>query len=206
MHRSPIQPNAAALPRSRAPRRVSLATVVRAVWLGFLLLPFGLRAADAPATLEYKVKAGYLFNFAKFIEWPAGAYAAVDSPFVIGVLDGADALAAMQTVLAGKLVDGHPVQVRAVAADQIGKDLQLLFVSRTGGKTPEELQQDLGPAATLVVGETDEFAERGGMIGFIREKETVRFNLNLERAADAGLKVSSKLSNVAKQVTLRRKR
>ena len=156
-------------------------------------------AADS-VTLEYKIKVGYLFKFASFIDWPANSQPSADSPFVIGVIDGGEALPVAKSLLEGTFVDGHPVQVRGLTIDQVGKEISILFVTRAAGKTPEELRTVLGGAATLLVGETDQFAERGGMIGFTREEDKIRLSLNLERATEVGLKVSSKLSNVAKLV------
>lgn len=166
-------------------------------------LPSRAIAADA-AALEYKVKAGYLFNFAKFIEWPAASAPKTNSPLVIGILDGGEAFPVVKPLLDGKTVDGRVVQVKAVTADQVGSGLHILLVTRAAGKTPEEIRIALGSAATLLVGETDRFAELGGMMGFTREEDSVRLTLNLERATEAGLKVSSKLAGVAKLVKSKR--
>jgi len=167
---------------------------------GVCLLP--LRAATSGAAeLEYKVKTGYLFNFANFIEWPPAALPGPNSPFVIGVLDGGEALPVLKSLLKGKSVKGHPVQVRAVSADRIGRDLHILFVTRAAGRSPAEIQAALNGAATLLVGETERFAERGGMVGFVREEDSIRFQLNLERVAEAGLRASAKLASVARLVT-----
>lgn len=176
-----------------------------ALWLGavlgHLLLILRLSADESPAQLEYKVKAGYLFNFAKFIQWPDGALATPETPFVIGVLGDGEVTSVIQAVLEGKKVDRHPVQVRGLTADEAAKVCHLLFVSRAADKTPEEVRRVLGAAPVLLVGETDRFAERGGLLGFIREEERIRFQLHLDRATAAGFKVSSKLSNVARLVT-----
>ena len=201
MNRDTNQHHAVALAPGQSRRRVWLAVVSGWVALGlFLLLPLGARAADATAALEYKVKSGYLLNFARYIEWPTTCLPAPDSPFIIGVLDGGEALPVVKTLLEGKKVDSHPVQVKAVTADQIGKDIHVLLVTRAAGKTPEEIRSALGNAATLLVGETEQFAERGGTVGFTREEESIRLSLNLERATEAGLKVSAKLASVARQV------
>jgi len=158
------------------------------------------RAADSTTALEYKVKAGYLFNFAKFIEWPAQSFAATNSPFVIAVLDNGEAAPVLQPLLGTKNVNGHPVQIRPVTMSSLPGDAHILFVTRAAARTPEELRAALSGAAPLLVGETEEFAERGGMIGFVREGESIRLNLNLEAASRAGLKVSAKLSSVARLV------
>lgn len=156
--------------------------------------------ADSELALEYKVKAGYLFNFARFVEWPKSALPSAESPIVIGVLDTGEALPWIQAVLEGKTLDGRRVHVRAVNIEGLSRDLHMIFVARAAGISPETVRSALGRAPTLLVGETDSFAERGGMIGFFRENGSIRFKLNLERAAQANLKISAKLSSVAKPV------
>jgi hypothetical protein len=199
MTKDSIQHHAAAEAPGRWPRRPWLAAGMRTLVLVLLLAPFGLGGAES-AALEYKVKAGYLFNFAKYIEWPTNAFRSTNSPFVIGVLDAAEASPVLRAVFEGKKVDGRPVEVRAVFAETIGSDVHLLMVTRMAGHTPEELRRFAGSAPVLIVGETNEFAERGGAIGFVHEGESVRLTLCREHAAAAGLKVSAKLSSVARSV------
>ena len=159
-----------------------------------------LRAAESPVAREYQIKAGYLFNFAKYVEWPATSMPAADSPLVIGVMDGSEALPDIQRQLQGKTVNDRPLQVKSVATASASAGCHILFVCRSAGKTPAEVREAVGAAAILIVGETDQFAERGGMIGFVREEGSFRLNLNLEAATQAGLKVSARLSTVAKVV------
>lgn len=170
--------------------------------LGAGWLPLRDAAAGDAMPLEYKVKTGYLYNFANFIEWPGAALPRPDSPFVIGVLDGGEALPVLQALLKGKSVNGHPVQVRAVSVDGL-RGLHILFVTREAKESPAQIQAALGGAATLLVGETERFAERGGMVGFVREGENIRFQLNLGRVSEAGLKANAKLASVARLVTSR---
>ncbi len=161
-------------------------------------------AAQPDASLEYQVKAGYLINFARFVEWPASALPQKDSPFVIGVLDRNDtgpAMKAIVGVLGGRPVNGREVKVVAVSAETKATQVHILFVTRLAQKNPEELHALVAKTPILLVGETDQFAERGGAIGFTREGENIRLNLNLARANQAGLKVSSKLASVARLVT-----
>ncbi len=183
------------LPRLRA------AGLALALAAGLAAAPPG--ASDGPA-LEYKVKAGYLFNFAKFIEWPTEAAKPPERPFVVGVIDDGEALPILRSLLEGKQVNGRPVAVRALAIGDLDSDVQILLVTRASGKTPEEVRAALGDARTLLVGETDLFAERGGMVGFVREDDAIRLTLNLERTAEAGLKVSAKLASVARVVRAQR--
>jgi len=157
-------------------------------------------AADSESDLEYKVKAGYLFNFAKFIEWPASSFAQADSPFIVAVLDAGEAAAVFEKLFADKKVNGHPVQVMVVTADNLPSDAHILMVTRTADKTPEEIREAVGTVPTLLVGEVDQFAERGGAIAFVIEGGSIRLRLCLEHATENGLKISSRLANVARSV------
>lgn len=174
-----------------------------AAWACLLLSLRVVGGAEPPVTLEYRVKGGYLYNFAKFIEWPAGTLPLPESPFVIGVLDGGEVTPILRSLFEGKLVDGHPVQVKQVTLARAEKGLQLLFVTRTSGSSPKEVQAVVCPTGTLIVGETEHFAEEGGMVGFTRDEDRIRVSLNLERTTAAGLKVSSKLASVARLVRTR---
>ena len=194
----------AILARSRAVKMfASIRTLARTCVAGFAALaclaPIGSSTPDA-STLEYKVKAGYLYNFARFVEWPKTAFAGPESPFVIGVLDADEAFEVVQSILDTRPVDGRPIAVRAVNTSQIARGIHILLVTRAAKKMPEEIIAAAGSAPLLLVGETDQFAERGGTLGFTRDGETIRITLNLERALAAGLKVSSKLSSVARVV------
>lgn len=171
-------------------------------WVILFLAPL-LRGADSASALEYKVKAGYLYNFGKFVEWPSTAFRAPDSPFVIAVLDDGEAQPVIEQVLAGKNVGGRPVEVRSVTESTLPKDAHILLVTRSARKRPEDVLAALGGAPTLLVGETDEFSELGGVFGFVRENENVRLTLCLEHAARANLKISAKLSSVARSVKSR---
>ena len=183
-------------PRLRCPAFLAaLASTLALLWA-----PSFLNAAEASVLLEYKVKAGYLFNFAKFVEWPEATLPGTRSPIVIGVMDGAEALPVLQQQLQGKSVNEHPLQVKVVANAVSAVGCHILFVSRSAGQSVAEVRRAVGTNAVLLVGETDQFAERGGAIGFVREQESFRVHLNLVAATQAGLKVSARLSSVAKLV------
>lgn len=172
-----------------------------AFWFAALCLS-GFAATDP--TLEYKVKAGYLYNFAKFIEWPPATLPNASSPIEIGVMDGGEAFSTIEQVLTGKTVNGHPIHVTAVASLKENLNCHILLATRAARTTPSKLRSALDARPILLVGETEKFSERGGMIGFIREEESIRLTLNLEAATAAGLKVSAKLANVARVVKTER--
>lgn len=162
-----------------------------------------LPAAEAP-THEYELKAADLYNFALFIEWPASALPTTNSPIIVGVLDSGEAMPVLWSVLAGKTANGRPVQLVPASTNRLGKNYHILFVTRAARQTPEALHAALDGTSTLLVGETDQFAERGGGVGFVREGDRIRFTLNLENTTQAGLKVSSHLATVARLVKRRR--
>ena len=205
MSRDTNQHHAAALAPGQTRRRAWLVLVAQSVALGLFFTTPGARTADSAAALEYKVKGGYLFNFAKFIEWPAASLPTTNSPFIIAVLDGGEAGPVLAQLFAGKTINGHPLQVRSASAASLPNDAHILLVTRAADRTPEELRERLGTAPTLLVGETDKFAERGGTFGFVREGESFRLTLCIEHAAEAGLKVSAKLASVARAVKSKRK-
>ena len=184
--------------RSTATRRT---IAIGGCYLLAMALAFG---PDCSATLagnspllEYKVKAGYLFNFAKVVEWPVTALPASDSPFVIGVIDRGEVLPIIGPLLEGKVLNGHPVHVQSVAADKAGSGVHVLFVTREAGKSPEEIRASLGKAQTLLVGETDGFAQRGGAVNFVTSGNSIKFEANAAAASRSGLKLGSQLLKLA---------
>jgi hypothetical protein len=192
--------------RAAVPRRPWLAMLALLAML--VALPRPLAGADPALALEYKVKAGYLYNFAKYVEWPSSnatnAATTPDlSPIVIGVVGGAEVLPILQQVLQGKSLEGRPLQVKAVAKPVADTGCHILFFHHSFGQSPTQIGQALSNAPVLVVGDGEQFAEKGGMIGFVREEESFRIHLNLAATARAGLKVSSKLSSVAHLVKSR---
>jgi hypothetical protein len=159
-----------------------------------------LSAADKseanPAQLEYQVKAGFLFNFAKFVEWPARTNDATTN-FVIGIVDDSGVFPTISAALAGKRVQGWAVETcRLKQGDEL-KQCDLLFITRSQSKRVDDLLKKVGSAPVLTVGEMDGFAERGGCINFVVKEGNVRFEVNLAAAEQAGLKISSKIAGMA---------
>lgn len=152
-------------------------------------------AWGAPAS-EYEVKAAFLYNFARFVEWPPDAIGPAPAPFVIGVL-GADPFGdTLDRTMAGKAVGGHPVQVRRLDDPEAARQVHILFVSSSERDRLRTIVKSAG-RSTLIVGETSDFARSGGMIGFRVDDRRVRFEINPARAEEAHLKVSSQLLKLA---------
>lgn len=152
----------------------------------------------AEASLEYAVKAAFLYNFAHFVEWPSEP--AAPSPFVIGLLGEDPFGAALDKAVEGKTVRGRSLVVRRFAKLEDLAPCPILFVGASEAPRLSLVLARLRGSPVLVVGDADGFAREGGTVGFFIEDNRVRFEINLNAAGAAGLKVSSRLLAVARVV------
>ena len=140
------------------------------------------------------MKAAFLFNFAKFVEWPDSAPAAAGE-FAICVVGEAKVVRQVETVVAGKSAGGSPVAVRGIASVAASKGCHIVFV--TDGSAPGASGSGSG---VLTVGQEAGFARDGGMINFVIVDQKVRFEVNKRSAEAAGLSISSHLLKLAHDV------
>jgi hypothetical protein len=159
------------------------------------VLPAQLRPSS-----EYELKAAFLFNFAKFVDWPPNAFAGPESPFLVCVL-GTDPFGiALDNALRSKIIAEHPASVARVRRVADISGCQILFVAASESHLLPEILAKIRGQYVLVIGETDDFASSGGAIQFTLEENRVRFFINPDAADRAGLKISSKLLALAKIV------
>ena len=171
-------------------------------WLFTLVLlngPAGV-PAHPPAPNEYQVKAAFLYNFAKFIEWPAESFKAEGGLLVIGVLGEDPFGSALDQTVSGKNINGRPLIVRRLKWGQNLRDCQLLFISASERKRLAQILDSLRSAGVVTVSDLDNFCQQGGMIGFTLEEKKVRFVINMQVAEQARLRIRSKLLTLAKAV------
>jgi len=157
-----------------------------------------LESADAPRPKEYEVKAAFLYNFAKFVRWPDDE--AAGRPFVVGVLGQDPFGEALDRTFAGKTIRNRKAEVRRITAPEMAKHVQILFVSSSERPRLAEILRSLEGSSVLTVGETDGFADRGGMIAFRLRDDLVRFDINLDQVKRARLIMSSQLIRLAPRV------
>jgi hypothetical protein len=147
------------------------------------------------------IKAGFIYNFAKFVEWPAAAFAQPDSPIVIGIL-GTDPFGNLiDRIVENKKIGARGLVVKRLKWSTDLKDLQeckILFVGASEKAHLDDLVQIVKSLPILTVGETPGFAERGGVIRFVLEDNRVRFEINVEAAHQADLTISSRLLTLAR--------
>jgi len=152
-----------------------------------------------PIVDEYQVKAAFLFNFAKFVEWPNEAFSDPNAPLVITVL-GEDPFNGSLEAVKGKLVNNRKLTIRRVKdIQEIGKS-NVLFVSPSARKELGRILEALQGQNVLTVGEDGAFIQCGGIINFVKEDNRVRFEVNVTAAERAGLKISSRLLALARIV------
>jgi hypothetical protein len=147
---------------------------------------------------EYQIEAAFLLNFTKFVEWPAEAFATPESPIEICILGDDPFGSVLDQIVAGESVNGRKVAAQRIKHAPAPKSCAVLFVAGSD-KDFVKLLPGLGPGV-LTVGDGDSFFRDGGMIAFVIENRRVRFEINQTSAENAGLKLSSKLLNVAKAV------
>jgi len=166
--------------------------------LALLLVTGAATGARADEASEYQVKAAFLYNFAKFVEWPDRAFSGPDAPFVIGVL-GDDPFGDALDSIKGKTVKEHTVVVKRMSGISDAGSCQVLFISSSEEGRLEEIISTLGQGPVLLVGDMDRFARRGGMIKFLVENNKIAFEINAEAAKQAGLTISSQLLKLARK-------
>ena len=171
------------------------ATLIACLGLA-LLLPAD-AGAQASQPSEYQVKAAFLFNFAKFVEWPPETFAGETSPLVIGILGDNPFGTDLERTVAGKLINNRPITIRSFPTAAEAANCHILFISSSEKKRLPDIIQSLHGTAVLTVGETDQFIASGGMVNFVQEASKIRFQINDDAAKAARLKISSKLLTLA---------
>ncbi|HVV01736.1 MAG TPA: YfiR family protein [Verrucomicrobiae bacterium] len=154
-------------------------------------------AARESQPSEYAVKAAFLFNFIKFVEWPEKSLPEKTSTILIGVYGHNSFYKDLEQTIQNKKIDEHPVSLQEVDTPADAAKCQLVFIGATEKSHVAEVIGALKGKSILTVGETDGFIEAGGMINFVREGPKIRFQINNDAATAAGLQISAKLLMLA---------
>lgn len=159
--------------------------------LVLLLAAAGLGAqAELP---EYVLKAGFLFNFAKYVEWPEGAFREPGSPLVIGVV-GRDPFGKdLDRTLEGKTVKGRPIRVVRFRSPEDIRDVHILFVPSSEEHRIEAVLRQVRSKPTLLVGEGPRFCREGGTLNILLQDGQPKLQANPDAAARANLTIDAKL-------------
>jgi hypothetical protein len=178
--------------RRHGPCLRTKAALIAIAWLGAV-------DVSAQGATENEIEAAYLFNFARFVEWPEQAFGGPLDPFVIGVIGDAAMADALREIASGRRVRERPVVVEELRSVSRAR-VHILYVGSSETFAWPRMLRQLEDKPMLTVGDMENFASRGGMVGFVLEQQRVRFEVNLERVEAAELNVSSHVLRLAKDI------
>ena len=158
---------------------------------------FHLRGETGPVIDEYQVKAAFLFNFAKFVQWPATAFKSPGEPIRICVYGPDPFGSSLEDVVRGKAVGNRTFVVQEISNSQAARECHILFVAASEQKRLRSLLGNLKEASVLTVGETEDFTASGGVVNFKLEDARIQIEIDKDAAERAKLRISSKLLSLA---------
>jgi hypothetical protein len=146
---------------------------------------------------EYQVKAFFLYNFARYVEWPTETFKTANDPIVICILGQNPFGGSLEQAVAGKVLGARPFVVRQISEIPPGSSCHILFVNSSERRRFRSMAGRLKGSAVLSVGETPGFTADGGVVNFKLENGKVRFEIDVEAAGREHLRISSKLLSLA---------
>ena len=165
------------------------------------VLTWAVATTQAQSMNEYKIKAVFLYNFAKFVEWPAEAFQSPNQPIEICIL-GQDPFGNwLEETVQGRAIDGRALEIRSVVNIKEMGGCHVVFVSLGGQKRFRSLLSEMNKRSVLTVGESDNPSKSDADINLMRQGTRVRFEINAEAAKQKHLRISSKLLALASSIT-----
>ena len=158
-------------------------------------------ATSAQVLSESQIKAGFLFNFTRFIEWPDHAFATPTSAFSVCIIGATPLVDLLTQAAMGKVVNGRSLTIRGVKSTDDLHTCQILFLSMTEERRAAHILESVKGMSVLTVSEIPGFAAAGGMIDFVVEENKVKLEMNVDATSHTGLKVSAKLIAVSHLVS-----
>ena len=155
---------------------------------------------SSPDNNEYAVKAAFLFHFAQLTNWPSGTLQHATDVFTFCTKGKDPFNGALETILSGKMVKEHAVRIVHLKQLSGVEDCQVLFIGASESAHLATVFTNLRNLPILTTGETDEFVRVGGMIGFRREQDRLRFDINVPAAEKCNMTFSSELLSLAKTI------
>ena len=155
--------------------------------------------AQSSVEREYEIKAAYLFNFINYIDWPADTLPPAGGTITIGII-GESPFGTALDPLNGKQIKGRSLAVKPIASAKDAGQCQIIFICPSEKARLAELLGELKDSRILTVSEISGFAQQGGIINFVSERNKVRFEINLEAARRIQLTISSELLKLAKPI------
>ena len=170
------------------------------VWLMTLCTGGPVARGSSLDNNEYAVKAAFLFHFAQLTNWPSGTLQHATDQFTFCTTGKDPFNGALETILSGKMVKEHAVRIVHLKELSGVEDCQVLFIGASESAHLTTVFTNLHNLPILTTGETDEFVRLGGMIGFRREQDRLRFDINVPAAEKCNMTFSSELLSLAKTI------
>ncbi|MGO8791577.1 MAG: YfiR family protein [Terriglobia bacterium] len=155
---------------------------------------------SATGRSEYEVKAAYLYNFGRFVEWPPDVPSSQADEFTICVLGRDPFGLALDTTISGEKIEGKNVVARRISKAEEVENCRILFISASEDRQLKAILATAGRLGVLTVSDLPGFVKKGGMVEFVLANERVRFAINLGADQQARLNLSSDLLKVAAEV------
>jgi hypothetical protein len=155
--------------------------------------------ASEPSMSEYLLKAAFIYNIAKFVEWPPGSFESEKTPLVFCVL-GKDPFGYSLNTIDGKIVQGRTLTVRHVDRIEELRACHILFISSSETNRLPQVLQSLKDSKVLTVSDIPHFAQNGGIINLITLDNKINMEINVTAADKARMQISSKLLKLARIV------
>jgi hypothetical protein len=145
---------------------------------------------------EYKIKAGYIYNFARFIKWPEQSFENHPNSFLLCLIEG-DPFASQFDKVKGKSITGKKLTIKRLSSQGNLKQCQILFIPTTKRKNMRAIIKSLKNSHVLTVGEVQGFHKLGGMVGLIKKDNQVKLEINLQATKKKELRINAKLLEIA---------
>lgn len=161
-----------------------------------LLLPLGGGVQDAELP-EYVIKAGFLFNFAKYVEWPAEAFDGPKAPIRIGVAGEDPFKDILERTLKDKTVNGRAFTIERFKTPADVRRCHILFIAHANRETTASFLDAARQPGVLTVGEEKGFAQAGGVVSVLIEQGKPKLEVNLDAARERQVTINAKLLKLA---------
>jgi hypothetical protein len=187
--------------RVQALRSFACPSFIAGIALLGLLLAAGAEPVGAQSQAdEYRVKAAFLYHFVQLVDWPMGSLGDTGQPLNLCTIGDDPFQGELDRSVDGKSVGARLIHVKHLRDLKALLACQIVFIGKSEDKRTPAIFAELIAEPVLTVGESDNFAQQGGMIGFLLDENKIRFSINLDPAEKSGLKISSKLLLLAKEV------
>ncbi len=165
--------------------------------LTLFLIPLPINAGtEQEISGAYSVKAAYLYNFTKFVEWPADRFNIPKEPFILYILGENHFKNALKTIK-NKKIGLRKLKIKFCKSIREIKNCHILYISSSEKKNLNQILSEISGQPILTVSSIDNFATHGGMIHLFRTENQIHFNINIDAATISRLKISSQLLKLA---------